>query len=160
MRVVSWGYLLQIKATAMRSSLNWHFIPDQFWERNKRISKWVFPPAEYLGTDLILWGLIRVPSPLHTHCGFGNEPRRNKLKKTCLLKPANSFFPKSARILTRRGKWWLKKQQLTNKHQVVNSGFISFHCWKLSNSIIFLKKLLSMSSYRIWAGLVGRISGN
>lgn len=28
-------YLLQIKATAMRSSLNWHFIPDQFWKRDK-----------------------------------------------------------------------------------------------------------------------------
>lgn len=28
-------YLLQIKATAMRSSLNWHFIPDQFWKRHK-----------------------------------------------------------------------------------------------------------------------------
>lgn len=28
-------YLLQIKATAMRSSLNWHFIPDQFWKTEK-----------------------------------------------------------------------------------------------------------------------------
>lgn len=31
---IAW-YLLQIKATAMRSSLNWHFIPDQFWKRQK-----------------------------------------------------------------------------------------------------------------------------